>query len=280
MEILHDAAQYQQLVKAFKQQYRHRVSNHYALFPEIQKQISENRLFYLQVPGILFFFQDENAYWNVSFLADVAATGTLLSVTKPCFLNLLNKGDVLSEKNQISSQLMTACGFSLSGINRYYEISLADQIEPILQTEAELEQAAAQNGFQLVPYQERYVPAIHALWEQLLHRNHIPLSDWEQEICHSHLVADSEQQLCGVYLPRIQGKTCTLWHLVVAPSVQGKQLGKLLVSVALKKAWEQGLSSAGNWIADENLSSIRLHTRMGMHVTPNCSFQYSLHPIV
>lgn len=187
MKILHDAAQYQQLVKAFKQQYRHRVSNHYALFPEIQKQISENRLFYLQVPGILFFFQDEDAYWNVSFLADVAATGTPLSVTKPCFLNLLNKGDVLSEKNQISSQLMTACGFSLSGINRYYEISLADQIEPILQTEAELEQAAAQNGFQLVPYQERYVPAIHALWEQLLHRNHIPLSDWEQEICHSHL---------------------------------------------------------------------------------------------
>ena len=41
MKILHDAAQYQQLVKAFKQQYRHRVSNHYALFPEIQKQISE-----------------------------------------------------------------------------------------------------------------------------------------------------------------------------------------------------------------------------------------------
>ena len=115
MEILHDAAQYQQLVKAFKQQYRHRVSNHYALFPEIQKQISENRLFYLQAPGILFFFQDEDAYWNVSFLADVAATGTPLSVSKPCFLNLLNKGDVLSEKNQIASQLMTACGFSLSG---------------------------------------------------------------------------------------------------------------------------------------------------------------------
>ena len=55
---------------------------------------------------------------------------------------------------------------------------------------------------------------------------------------------------------------------------------ELLGKISLKKAWEQGLSSAGNWIADENLSSIRLHTRMGMHVTPNCSFQYSLHPVV
>lgn len=280
MEILHDVSQYQQLVKTFKQQYRHRVSNHYALFTEIQKQISENRLFYLQMPGVLFFFLDEDAYWNVSFLADTAATGTPLSVTKPCFLNLLNKGDVLSEKNQISSQLMTACGFSFSGINRYYEMVLSDQIESVLQKEADLQQTAAQNGFQVVPYQERYFHEIHALWTQLLHRNHIPLSDWEQHICNSLLVINAAQQLCGVCSPRAQGKTCTLWHIVVAPSVQGKQLGKLLVSVSLKKAWEQGLSTVGSWIADDNVSSIRLHMRMGMQVTQNCSFQYSMNPQV
>ena len=87
---------------------------------------------------------------------------------------------------------------------------------------------------------------------------------------------NNNNQLCVMYMPKIEGGKFALWHLAVDPEYRGKMLTQLLTLFLLDKAVNEGYKKAFNWIAYDNIPSIKLHEKIGMQCVNDVSLLFKL----
>lgn len=269
MEIIHNMEELEQLVAAFKTKGRKTANNFYLLNDEIERLISQKRLYYVNNENCMQLLADEGEYYHLYWYLEMESgtDAVSLEVDKPVLFELVYREGRLREREQILLDHLEKSGFVLHAMNYEYEFGL-DMLG---------EQQEVNDRIQYAAYED--MDAILMLWRQNLDMFVFPYvaeEEWKQAIDRREIVCVKNEQgdICGAQQFDIIGKKSIEHHVVTDKAMRGKGIGRLILQNWMQCAKERGCDKNICWIAEDNTASIRMHEKSGAKKTGKCSKQF------
>ena len=267
MEKFKDINHYQVVVDDFRKSHDNLVGNITTVKREIERVILEGRLFYSIYPHTLLIFRDEIDFWQTMLLTDGEAEEIHLSEGKPyasLVSNALKKGiakEILHEKLiSMGIKLVETYGSYRTDIGKSYLIakSLVD----------DMEMEVKEKGYEFLPFQDKYIEEIHALWNKYLKRYHFPKEQWNFEFDRDNFLllfdtnAFSPKLVATVYFFKKDASYLSS-GLAVDADYRHDMLGIYIDAMQHCWAYEAGVKWLYSWKLDGNKRAIKLGEMFG-----------------
>lgn len=278
MEKIKDLNHFLKVVDDFKESHENLVSNMTTARKELAGVISEGRLFYRVYPHTLMIFRDELDFYQTVLLTDGTIEDIVLPPDKPCaslVSNALRKGNA---KERLMKKL-ESMNFKLEGNYSAYKTDMAEAYPVAKAIVDDMKENIKNNGYEILPFQEKYVDEIHRLWNMYLKRYHFPKEQWNFEFEKDFVLllfdmkSNNPKLAATVYLFKKDASYLGS-GLAVASEYRHDMLGIYLSALQMCGAYEAGISSLYSWKLDGNDRAIKIGEIFGTKKLPLESLQY------
>ena len=272
---------YNNVIKKFRSKHKDLLSNYYLMYSEVESRIHDGDLYYQEFDNALIIFQDELDFYSVSIMMDRGTNLPEWHCDKPCIADIGDRGEKLSEYSLEVESMLLGIGFKLFRQHRMYMYDVKNIYEnKISKFIPQMNDFLEQEGFSIIPYDERYLEEVHHMWESYHERTYLPKKEWMIGDNILFLMIDTKKNnaLVGVRMIR---KTFGGWrisHLTIDPDYRNRQLAYYLNMYALEYAYKHKIKRIGDWIASDNLPSLRFHKWMGIEDMKPISYRYQWLP--
>ena len=278
MERFQDLSHLQKVVDAFKESHENLVNNMTSTKKELARVISEGRLFYQIYPHTLLVFRDELDFYQLMLFTDGTIENIALPSDKPCsslVSNALRKGNA---KERLMKKL-ESMNFKLEGNYSAYKTDMAEAYPVAKAIVDDMKEEIKNNGYEILPFQEKYIDEIHRLWSMYLKRYHILKEQWNFEFEKDFVLllfdmkSATPKLAATAYLFK-KDASYLASGLAVASEYRHDMLGIYLNALQMCSAYEAGISSAYAWKLDGNDRAIKTGEIFGTKRLPLESLQY------
>ena len=267
MEKFQDINHYQTVIDDFSKAHDNLVGNITTVKREIEGVISEGRLFYSIYPHTLLLFRDEIDFWQTMLLTDGKEEEINLPEGKPyasLVSNALKKGNA----KEILHGKLISMGINLVEIYSSYRTDIIKSYPVAKSFMDDMDVEMKEKGYEFLPFQDKYIEEIHALWNKYLKRYHFPKEQWNFEFDRDNVLllfdtkTSSPKLVATVYFFKKDASYLSS-GLAVDVDYRHDMLGIYIDAMQLCLAYEAGLKWMYSWKLDGNKKAIKLGEMFG-----------------
>lgn len=278
MQALRSTEQFEYLVSEAKRELPKLVTNCYLSADEISRYCKLGRIFYEKIDGGVFFYCDEETYYQTYFYFAGERKPLLDGKDRPVVIRLIHKEGKKPPATAQMEQFLLETGFVVRDVT--LQICArpredAKRIEKCLRTSLRF---LERHGFKLFEPKEEHLEQILKLRDGVLDPLHFSYMTREEMLQglqqgHFQCMIDPEGKICGTHTFDIIKGTAYGNIVVVEEKYRNLGIGPMLVYRFLHLSNELNLPSCYGWIINDNFPSIEMHTKIGFRLTGKASTQ-------
>ena len=260
MEPVKDFSFFVTLINNYREQNDNPVTNCLLLPARIQTYTQQKRFYFELDRRGLFFYVDEEDYYQLFMYASADSDLKFHSQDKPIVINQVVIPKVSKESAEVFEKKILEGGF-----NKYltYQRMKLDK-GSYIQNEQKGEKLLAK-GYQLKVAKEKQYKEIDAIWKRILdpYSNLPSLRELVEYIKSGsvYCVTDEENQIVGAILRKIEHKSCEIRHLAVEENHRGRNLAYSLFSYCIDDMMDD--KQLFLWVEVDNFAAIKLYKKLG-----------------
>ena len=260
--------QYITLTTNSDRQDRRKNINCYLMAEELERIISEGRLFYRKNTAGYVFFVDKGHYYQMSLYIDPAISFFVDKKDKPIISEFLGNS-AMPEKSRAAADILLNNGFSHSVTTSRMVLTIDESPESHAEeTEYRAAYASVRNAEEIMAvWQTAFDPVVNLLpsreeLDVLIQNRNI--------IC----AADNRGTIVAALQINYKKSGAWSWHVAVHPEYRGKGIGNILSRMYLSGGIESGINKYFLWVDQQNLSAINFHSKFGYKLENRFCEQY------
>lgn len=273
MEQIINVIQYDQLLKNVRKKFGRLHTNCFLMALEIERIITQGRLYFEGIDKGLLFYSDEGKYYQAYFFIS-SGTDNLKIVPKekPILIRTIYMHGDKSELQKKIDMLIIDAGFSLlDSTTQVYTIA-KDNLAVMADMYKRIDNLLKGYGMRLIVAKEEHLDRILELRdnEPEIKLFHIPFHTREEELRIIHdggyaCIINRSEEICAArQIERMMGNLYSPWFCVGAEYKDKYGLGIALTGFEMKYACEHDLQRVYGWIANDNVRSWNYHKRLGV----------------
>lgn len=263
MKKIESFLQLENMINTYKHGAKGIYTNCFVLRNELEKLISEERLYFDCSTNALQIICDEEVYYHLYFYASLKDDFHFSEFDKPVLCDMLCT-TVIREKDALAQRKIEESGFKLHAENRQFVISISKQVEQARSEFDKLTERMTDNGYHLKAAEKEDFMSIYNLWKRNLDAfvfRAVGKEEWEGAFSEKkiHCIKDACGNICAARWYENINKNSWEHHVTVDEMHRGMGFARILLLQQMIAAETEDCNQVLCWIEKNNHSSIKLH---------------------
>ncbi len=256
------------LIRSFKETREY--TEHFPFNRNIfEKYIVEQRLFYEEDDQGLYFYVDEDLFYDLYYIIE---KGSRLSVRRKKKALLINENQ-LSKDGISFNELYLKSGFEVVAVNHQLTINIETEREHILKKYEETQEFLKEHDYTVAENRHAYNSEVKRLWTKNLKKTDVPYDHYIEGNMLVLLDKD-EHLLAASWYASNNGRDSEWRHIVVDEPYRGMGLSSVLTYYWLHLCAQNQIRRGLTWIEENNTVSMKVHEKIGFVENKRLSIQY------
>ena len=269
MQQVQSLEEYRSLVKKVKSEHK-AVSSNCFMFPDaVQRFIDLGRFYAEEMNAGVFFYSDEENYYQAYYYLDPEAELTLAPKDKPVVVQHLYAAGAKKDKLVKTEEQLSRAGFVFDNRMRQVTVDPETGIQKTQALGRFVRKMLADKGFRFCAATEDMIPQIEELqritpeipYDQI---PYFTVDEFNEDAKNGFItvILDRDDRVCAVRRAYLDGNTIHGWVIVKPEFKSINGMGLALSEISMHLAKEKHYKICG-WIDEENVASQKYHAKIG-----------------